>query len=148
MNKRENYRRVFARFDPVKVARFDARKRAQLLRDPGIVRNRAKVASAVGNAQLFLEVRSEFGSFADYVWGFVGGKPILNRRRSPRDVPAQTPESQALSEDLLRRGFRFVGPTICYAFMQAVGMVNDHQVKCFRHAAHARAGRRGRRPRG
>ena len=133
LGKRENYRRAFAGFDPEKVARFDARKRAQLLRDPGIVRNRAKVASAVANARLFLEVRKEFGSFSDYVWGFVDGAPILNRRRFPRDVLAQTPESRALSEDLLGRGFRFVGPTICYAFMQAVGMVNDHQVRCFRH---------------
>jgi DNA-3-methyladenine glycosylase I len=145
LKKRANYRRVFARFDPAKVARFDARRSAQLLRDPGIVRNRAKVASAVANARLFLEVRKEFGTFSDYVWGFVNGAPILNRRRSPRDVPAQTPESRALSEDLLRRGYRFVGPTICYAFMQAVGMVNDHQVKCFRHAAPSRAGRRGAR---
>ena len=133
LNKRRNYRRAFAGFDPAKVARFDARKRAQLLRDPGIVRNRAKVASAITNARLFLEVRKEFGSFSDYAWGFVGGAPIVNRRRSPRDVPAQTEESSALSEDLLRRGFRFVGPTICYAFLQAVGMVNDHQVTCFRH---------------
>jgi DNA-3-methyladenine glycosylase I len=133
LNKRENYRRAFARFDPTKVAQFNARKRAQLLRDPGIVRNRAKVASAVQNARLFLEVRKEFGSFSRYVWGFVNGRPIVNRRRSPRHVPAQTPESRALSEDLLHRGFRFVGPTICYAFMQAVGMVNDHQVECFRH---------------
>jgi DNA-3-methyladenine glycosylase I len=133
LKKRENYRRAFDGFDPAKVARFDLRKRAKLLRDPGIVRNRAKVASAVANARLFLEVRKEFGSFSDYVWGFINGAPILNRRRSPRDVPAQTPESRALSEDLLGRGFRFVGPTICYAFMQAVGMVNDHQVRCFRH---------------
>jgi DNA-3-methyladenine glycosylase I len=133
LNKRENYRRVFAGFDPAKVARFDRKRRAKLLRDPGIVRNRAKVASAVANARLFLEVRTEFGSFSDYVWRFVNGAPILNRRRFPRDVPAQTPESRALSEDLLGRGFRFVGPTICYAFMQAVGMVNDHQVRCFRY---------------
>jgi DNA-3-methyladenine glycosylase I len=133
LKKRKNYRRAFAGFDPAKVARFDGRKRAKLLRDPGIVRNRAKVAAAVANARLFLEVRREFGSFSGYVWGFVNGAPILNRRRSPRDVPAQTQESRALSEDLLRRGFRFVGPTICYAFMQAVGMVNDHQVRCFRH---------------
>ena len=133
LNKRKHYRSVFAGFDPARVARFDAQKRAQLLRDPGIVRNRAKVASAVKNARLFLAVRREFGSFSDYVWGFVGGAPIVNRRRSPREVPAQTPESRALSEDLLGRGFRFVGPTICYAFMQAVGMVNDHQVHCFRH---------------
>jgi DNA-3-methyladenine glycosylase I len=148
LNKRAHYRRAFAGFDPAKVARFDGKRRAKLLRDPGIVRNRAKVASAVANARLFLEVRREFGSFSGYVWGFVNGVPILNRRRSPRDVPAHTQESRALSEDLLRRGFRFVGPTICYAFMQAVGMVNDHQVRCFRHAAPGRAGRRGLPPRG
>jgi DNA-3-methyladenine glycosylase I len=144
LKKRENYRRAFTGFDPAKVARFTARRRAKLLEDSGIVRNRAKIAAAVQNARGVLDVQREMGSFCRYVWSFVGGKPIVNRRRSPADVPAQTPESAALSKDLLRRGFRFVGPTICYAFMQAVGMVNDHQVRCFRHRALAR--RATRRP--
>jgi DNA-3-methyladenine glycosylase I len=134
LNKRENYRRAFEGFDPANVARFTARKRAKLLADPGIVRNRAKIAAAIDNARGVLAIQEERGSFRLYVWDFVGGKPIVNRRRLPRDVPAETPESAALSGDLRRRGFRFVGPTICYAFMQAVGMVNDHQVRCFRHA--------------
>ena len=133
LKKRENYRRAFAAFDPAKVARLTARQRAKLLENPGIVRNRAKIAAAVQNARGVLAVQEEMGSFRRYVWSFVGGRPIVNRRRSPGDVPAWTPASAALSKDLLRRGFRFVGPTICYAFMQAVGMVNDHQVRCFRH---------------
>jgi DNA-3-methyladenine glycosylase I len=132
LKKRENYRRAFDGFDPAKVARFTERRRARLLQDPGLVRNRAKIAAAVQNARGVLGVQEEMGSLHQYVWSFVGGRPIVNRRRSPRDVPALTPESTALSEDLVRRGFRFVGPTICYAFMQAVGMVNDHQVRCFR----------------
>ena len=132
LNKRENYRKAFLRFDPKKVARFDRRRMAKLLRDPGIVRNRLKVAAAVENAKRLLEVREEYGSFSRYGWSFVGGKPIQNRRTG-RGVPAQTKESEALSRDLARRGFRFVGPTIMYAFMQAVGMVNDHAVFCFRH---------------
>jgi DNA-3-methyladenine glycosylase I len=144
LKKRVNYRRAFAGFDPVKVARFTARRRAKLLEDSGIVRNRAKIAAAVQNARGVLDVQRETGSFCLYVWSFVGGKPIVNRRRCPADVPAQTPESAAFSKDLLRRGFRFVGPTICYAFMQAVGMVNDHQVRCFRHRELAR--RATRRP--
>lgn len=133
LSKRENYRRTFAGFDPAKVARFDASRRAKLLGNSGIVRNRAKVAAAVDNARGVLAIQKEHGSLARYLWSFVGGQPIVNRRRSPTDVPAQTPESVALSEDLAGRGLRFVGPTICYAFMQAVGMVNDHQLRCFRH---------------
>ncbi len=147
LKKRENYRRAFAGFDPSTVARFTARKRAKLLADPGIVRNRAKIAAAVANARAVLAVQKEHGSFGAYVWGFVGGKPIVNRRRSPRDVPGKTPESAALSKDLARRGFRFVGPTICYAFMQAVGLVNDHQARCFRHPELARPRRGPARPR-
>ena len=133
LEKRENYRRVFDRFDARKVACYDARRVAGLLADPGIVRNRLKVAGAVRNAKAFLAVQKEFGSFDRYVWGFVGGKPRRNAWRSMAEIPARTPESDALSKDLLKRGFTFVGPTICYAFMQAVGMVNDHLVTCFRH---------------
>jgi DNA-3-methyladenine glycosylase I len=133
LRKRDNYRRAFAGFDPRKVARFDRTKRAALMKDPGIVRNRLKIESAVTNAQAFLAVQREFGSFDHYVWRFVGGKPLRNRRRAMKDVPASTPESDAMSKDLKRRGFRFVGSTICYAFMQATGMVNDHLVTCFRY---------------
>ena len=133
LNKRENYRRAFHRFDPVRVARYGARDKARLLKDAGIVRNRAKIAAAVVNARAFLGVQQSMGSFGKHVWSFVGGRPIVNRRRSPGDVPAFTAESVALSRDLAARGFRFVGPTIMYAFMQAVGMVNDHDVRCFRH---------------
>ena len=115
------------------MARFDARRRASLLRNPGIVRNRLKIESAVTNARAFLDVRKEFGSFDDYVWSFVHGRPIRNRRARLKDIPARTPESDALSADLKRRGFRFVGSTIVYAYMQAVGLVNDHEVSCFRH---------------
>jgi len=136
--KRENYRRAFAGFDPRKVARFGAREQRRLLADPGIVRNRAKIDAAVLNARCFLEVQEEFGSFADYVWAFVDGRPLQGRRWSPRDVPARTEISDALSKDLKRRGFKFIGSTIVYAFMQAVGMVNDHTVGCFRHARLAR----------
>jgi DNA-3-methyladenine glycosylase I len=116
------------------VARFDEERVRELLADPGIVRNRRKIEAAVANARAFLAIQEEFGSFNAYVWGFVGGVPVQNRWRSLAELPAQTSESQAMSRDLLRRGFRFVGPTICYAFMQAVGMVNDHVVDCFRHA--------------
>lgn len=133
LNKRENYRKAFAGFDPARVARFDARRRASLLKNPGIVRNRLKVESTVANARAFLDVQKEFGSFDHYVWRFVNGKPIQNRRTHLSGIPAQTPESEALSGDLRKRGFRFVGPTIMYAFMQAVGMVNDHEVSCYRH---------------
>jgi DNA-3-methyladenine glycosylase I len=133
LGKRERYREVFAGFEPAKVARFDARKLERLLADPGIVRNRAKVASAVANARAFLAVQKECGSFDRYLWAFVGGAPIQNRWRTLAEVPAETAESRALSKDLRGRGFNFIGPTICYAFMQAVGMVNDHSVDCFRH---------------
>jgi DNA-3-methyladenine glycosylase I len=132
LRKRAAYRRAFDRFDPRKVARYDKRKVSSLLADAGIVRNRAKIESAIKNAKAFLEVQSEFGSFAAYQWRFVDGRPIENRRRSIRDVPARTPESDALSKDLKSRGFSFVGSTIIYAHMQAVGMVNDHVVGCFR----------------
>jgi DNA-3-methyladenine glycosylase I len=130
LNKRDNYRRAFAGFDPHKVARYDRRKVEQLLRNPGIVRNKLKVASAIAKA--FLAVQKEFGSFDRYIWQFVDGKPRLNSPNSLKHVPARSPESDAMSKDLKRRGFNFVGSTICYAFMQAVGMVNDHLVDCFR----------------
>ena len=133
LKKRENYRAAFSGFDPERVARFDARKRASLLKDPGIVRNRLKVESAVSNARAFLEAQSEFGSFDNYVWRFVGGEAIQNRRKSLGGIPPRTSVSDALSADLRKRGFRFVGSTIMYAFMQAVGMVNDHEVTCFRY---------------
>src|SRR5437016_3308333 len=133
LNKRDSYRAAFARFDPVKVAKFDRGKIKQLVADPSIVRNRLKIESAVQNAKSFLSVQKEYGSFDSYVWQFVGGKPILNRWNSMREVPARTAQSDAMSKDLLKRGFKFVGSTICYAFMQAVGMVNDHNPSCFRY---------------
>jgi DNA-3-methyladenine glycosylase I len=133
LRKREGYREAFAGFDPRKVARFDARTVKRLLGDDGIVRNRLKIEAAIGNARAFLAVQKEFGSFDRYVWQFVGGRPIVNRWRTLKQLPALTPESDALSSDLQKRGFRFVGSTIIYAHMQAVGMVNDHLVKCFRH---------------
>ncbi len=135
LRKREGYRRAFDNFDPRLVARYGARKVAALLRDPGIVRNRLKIAAAVSNASAFLEVQGECGSFDAYVWRFVGGKPRVNRRRSLKEIPARTAQSDALSRDLRKRGFRFTGSTICYAFMQAVGMVNDHLTDCPRHRA-------------
>jgi DNA-3-methyladenine glycosylase I len=138
LNKRENYRRAFDGFDPPKIARYGARKVAALLGDPGIVRNRLKVAAAVGNARAFLAVQREFGSFDRYLWRFTGGRPIQNAWRASGQVPARTAESDALSRELKQRGFTFVGSTICYAFMQATGMVNDHLVTCPRHAACAR----------
>jgi DNA-3-methyladenine glycosylase I len=138
LNKRENYRRAFDQFDAEKIARYGARKAAALLADPGIVRNRLKVAAAIGNARAFLAVQREFGSFAPYLWRFTGGRPIQNAWRSVKQVPVRTPESDAMSRDLKNRGFKFVGNTICYAFMQATGMVNDHLVTCPRHAACAR----------
>lgn len=138
LRKRERYRDVFDGFDPEKVARYGARKKAQLLADPGIVRNRAKIEAAVGNARAFLAVREEFGSFARYAWGYVGGRPIRNRRPRGAPAPTHSAESDALSKDLKRRGFKFVGTTIVYAFMQAVGMVDDHTVECFRHRASMR----------
>ena len=132
LRKRPAYRKAYAGFDPAKVARFDARKKRALMADAGIVRNRLKIEASVTNAKAFLAVQEEYGSFARYVWGFVGGKPLVARRRSPREVPARTELSDALSKDLKARGFRFVGSTIMYAFMQATGLVNDHTVACFR----------------
>jgi len=131
LRKRENYRRAFDNFDPKKVAKYDQRKVAKLLDDEGIIRNRLKIASAIENAKLFLKIQSEFGSFDKYVWTFVGGKPKQRKRGAP--LPVTTADSDALSRDLKRRGFNFVGSTICYSFMQAVGMVNDHDTKCFRY---------------
>ena len=133
LQKRDNYRRAFDNFDARKVARYDSRKVSKLLADPGIVRNRLKIGAAIQNAKAFLVVQKEFGSFEAYVWRFVQGRPIGNAWKSLKELPARTPEAEAMSKDLLRRGFKFVGPTICYAFMQAVGMVNDHVVGCFRH---------------
>jgi DNA-3-methyladenine glycosylase I len=133
LQKRKNYRAAFDRFDPVVVARYDRRKIAQLLKDAGIVRNRMKIESTIRNAKAFLEAQREFGTFDRYIWQFVGGKPRVNSWRTLKRIPAQTPESDAMSKDLKRRGFNFVGSTICYAFMQAVGMVNDHIVGCFRY---------------
>ena len=135
LNKRENYRKAFDQFDPAKVARYTEAKVAKLLQDPGIVRNRLKVAAAVQNAKAFLEVQREFGTFDRYIWQFVGGKPRQNNWTKFTDVPPKTTESDATSKDLLSRGFKFVGSTICYAYMQAVGMVNDHMVGCPRHQA-------------
>jgi DNA-3-methyladenine glycosylase I len=133
LKKRDAYRKAFHGFDPREVARYDAKKVARLLGDDGIIRNRLKIAAAITNARAFLAVQREFGSFDAYVWRFVGGKPIQNRRRSVKEVPARTAESDAMSGELRKRGFRFVGSTICYAFMQAAGMVNDHLVSCFRY---------------
>ena len=129
--RRDGYRRAFAEFDPKKVARFTAKKKAVLLKNPGIIRNRLKIDSALTNAQAFLAVQEEFGSFDRYVWQFVGGKQKVNRWRAMAEVPATTPESDALSKHLKKRGFRFVGSTIVYAYMQAIGMVNDHTIDCF-----------------
>jgi DNA-3-methyladenine glycosylase I len=133
LRKREHYREVFDNFDAAVVARYGKRKVEALLRDPGIVRNRLKVAAAIANAQAFLAVAEEFGSFDAYIWRFTGGRPRVNAWRAVKEVPARTAESDAMSKDLRRRGFRFVGSTICYAFMQAVGMVNDHVTDCFRY---------------
>jgi DNA-3-methyladenine glycosylase I len=133
LKKRQAYRQAFAGFDPAMVARFRAARIERLLENPGMVRNRLKIGSTVSNAKAFLTVQREFGSFDSYVWTFVGGTPRTNRWRTSGQVPAQTPQSDALSRDLLRRGFKFVGSTICYAFMQAVGMVNDHTMNCFRY---------------
>ena len=133
LNKREGYRRAFSQFDPAKVARYDKRKIDRLTLDAGIVRNRLKIAAAVKNARQFLAVQQEFGSFDNYCWQFVGGRPKVNRWKSPGEIPATTPESDAFSKDLKQRGFSFVGSTVIYAHMQAVGMVNDHLIGCFRH---------------
>jgi DNA-3-methyladenine glycosylase I len=138
LRKRAAYRQAFAGFDPKKVARFGRRDVARLLRNPGIVRNRLKVEAAVSNARAFLAVQEEFGSFERYIWGFVGGKPLLNRRKTMKDIPATSPESDALSRDLKRRGFKFVGSTIIYAHLQATGLVNDHVLSCFRYRECAR----------
>ena len=135
LHRREGYRKAFHGFDPVGVAAFGERDRARLLMDTGIIRNRAKVAGAIANAHAFLAVQEEFGSFAAYMWEFVAGRPIQHRFRSLKELPATSTESDAWSRDLRRRGFKFVGSTICYAHMQAVGMVNDHLVSCPRHAA-------------
>jgi DNA-3-methyladenine glycosylase I len=133
LQKRENYRTAFDGFDPKRIARYDSRKIQSLLADPGIVRNRLKIGSAVQNAKAFLAIQDEFGSFDTYVWQFVGGKPRVNKWKLLKQIPPRTEQSDAMSKDLRKRGFNFVGSTICYAFMQAVGMVNDHQVKCFRY---------------
>ncbi len=140
LNKREGYRKNFADFDPVKVARFTDKRVEKILQDPGIVRNRLKVNSAITNAKAFLAVQKEYGTFCEYIWQFVGGKPIQNNFRKDSDVPATSEESDALSKDLKKRGFKFVGSTIIYAHMQATGMVNDHVVDCFRHAECAAMG--------
>jgi DNA-3-methyladenine glycosylase I len=133
LNKRENYRAAFDNFEVEKIARYNERKIAQLLSNEGIVRNRLKIHATIRNAQAFLKVQEEFGSFDRYLWRFVEGRPVVNRRKSMKEVPARTEISDALSKDLIKRGFKFVGTTICYANMQAVGMVNDHLVTCFRH---------------
>ena len=133
LNKRAGYRNAFAEFDPHKVARFTDKRVEKLLQNPAIVRNRLKVNSTVTNAKAFIAVQKEFGSFCDYIWGFIGGKPIQNRFKKDGDVPATSPESDALAKDLKKRGFKFVGSTIVYAHMQATGLVNDHVVDCFRH---------------
>ncbi|WLD58687.1 DNA-3-methyladenine glycosylase I [Salinispirillum sp. LH 10-3-1] len=133
LNKREHYRLVFDQFDATRIAEFDAAKVAELLADAGIVRNRLKVQAAITNARCFLAVQQEFGSFSAYIWSFVGGQPIVNQWKAMSEVPVTTPESDAMSKDLKKRGFKFVGSTICYAYMQATGMVNDHLVSCFRY---------------
>jgi DNA-3-methyladenine glycosylase I len=138
LRKREGFRATFDNFDPEKIARYDDKKIKTLLADPGIIRNRLKIESAINNARAFLAVQKEFGSFARYIWQFVEGKPKINARRSLKDIPATSPESDAMSKALKKRGFRFVGSTICYAFMQAAGMVNDHSIDCFRYAELAR----------
>jgi DNA-3-methyladenine glycosylase I len=134
LKKRANYRKAFDDFDATRIARYGPAKRKKLLSDPGIVRNRLKIDAAIANARAFLAVQKEFGTFDKYIWQFAGRRPRQNAWKSMRDVPGRTPESDAMSKDLKRRGFKFVGSTICYAFMQAVGMVNDHLVDCFRHA--------------
>ncbi|MCH6580452.1 MAG: DNA-3-methyladenine glycosylase I [Nitrospinae bacterium] len=132
LNRRENYRKTFKQFDPEKLARLTDRQLEKILKDPGIIRNRLKVYSVRLNARVYLEVREEFGTFSKYLWSFVGGTPIQNRWKTLSEIPVTTPESDAMSRDLKKRGFKFVGSTICYAFMQAAGMVNDHTVTCFR----------------
>ena len=133
LRKREHYRRVFDQFDPGKIAHYSDQKIETLLQDPGIIRNRLKVQSAVTNARIFLEIQAEFGGFSDYIWQFVGGEPVINHWGTQKEVPASTPQSNVMSKALKKRGFKFVGSTICYAYMQATGMVNDHTIDCFRH---------------
>ncbi len=135
LKKRENYRKVFHQFEAKKIAKYTEKDKKRLLADAGIIRNRLKVDATISNAKCFLEVQKEFGSFQQYIWQFVGGRPIKKKFKSLSDIPAQTKEAEAMSKDLKKRGFRFVGPTICYAFMQAVGMVNDHLTSCFRYKA-------------
>lgn len=134
LRKRENYHRAFDNFVPAKVARYDDKKVKELLSDPGIVRNRRKIEAAIQNARALLDIQKEFGSFDSYIWKFVGGRPVQNGRKELAEIPAVTPESKLMSKDLVKRGFKFVGPSICYAFMQAVGMVNDHTIDCFRYS--------------
>ncbi len=143
LQKRERYREVFAGFEPQKVARFDSKRVRRLLADPGIIRNKLKIHSAISNAKAFLQVQEEFGSFDAYIWGLAGEAPIQNQWKTHRNVPAKTPLAITISKDLLKRGFRFVGPTICYAMMQAAGIVNDHLVTCFRYATLSNSGRVG-----
>lgn len=133
LNKRDNFRKAFDNFDPVKVSKYKEKKIEKLLNDAGIIRNKLKIHAAVINARKFLEVQKEFGTFDEYIWQFTGGKQKVNRFRTIKEIPAKSPESDAMSKDLIKRGFKFVGSTICYAFMQAAGMVNDHTVTCFRH---------------
>ncbi|HLE15319.1 MAG TPA: DNA-3-methyladenine glycosylase I [Anaerolineales bacterium] len=135
LRKRENFHAAFDGFDPLRVSGYGEQKVLELLANPGIIRNRRKIEATIQNARAFLELQEEFGSFSHYMWGFVEGKPLINAWKTMSEIPAQTPEAANLSKDLVRRGFRFVGPTICYAHMQAVGMVNDHTVDCFRYAA-------------
>jgi len=141
LNKREGYRKAFANFDPVKVARFSEKKIETLIQNPGIIRNRLKITSAVNNAKAFLDIQKEFGSFDAYIWSFVGGKPLQNRWKAMADIPATSPESDALSKDLKQRGLKFVGSTIMYAHLQAAGLVNDHLISCFRYRECAALGR-------
>lgn len=135
LNKRENFRKAFANFDPVKVARFSDKRVEKLMLDAGIIRNRLKINAAIANAKVFLKIQNEFGSFADYIWGFVDGKPLVNKFKSMGEIPAKTELAEVISKDLKKRGCNFVGPTIIYAHMQATGMVNDHSVDCFRYKA-------------
>jgi DNA-3-methyladenine glycosylase I len=133
LRKRDNFRAAFDGFDPVRIAAYDDRKIEHLMSDPGIIRNRQKIKAAISNAKAFLDVQKQFGSFDSFLWEFVGGRPIQNRCRKMEDIPTVSPEAEALSKELKRRGFKFVGPTTCYAYMQAVGMINDHTVDCFRY---------------
>jgi len=133
LNKRENFRRAFDKFDPVKIAKYDHHKIEELIQDAGIIRNKLKINATIHNAKIFLKVQKEFGSFDNYIWQFVDGKPIINSWKNMSDLPASTPESDSLSKDLKAHGFKFIGTTICYAFMQSAGMVNDHQIDCYRY---------------